>query len=379
MNSYINKQLLWTIIIVTQLSCNSTKENKGMFPSPFSHTQTSTVKLSEIWGNHVDIIPLETTAESLLGAINKIVEFDEDYYVLSNDHWICRFDSEGRFISKLNRLGSGPGEYSYIGDFDVYDVNGRKELWLCDFKSIMRYDVDSLKYVGSIEFSYVVNKFIRYKEDRILIMAGQNENSLAIVDTSGNCLKEYLPKQVPFLSFRAVQFIPMEENILFQLGMSNSVVEFTPGSEEFQTKRLFEDNVLLTDSELVELYEKMETDFLRELKNRKYVGHIRFTENGSHFTIRKEGDLLYYSIGKDGNKLSVPITEKSGLYQNDLFDYQETDLLRTLDIGLSDRYTIFYIQPRVDKEEIEFQFKDKVIRLNEESNPCLVVFMNRRS
>lgn len=377
MNSYINKQLLWTIIIVTQLSCNSTQENTGMFPSPFSHSQTSTVKLSEIGGNHVAVISLETTAESLLGTINKIVEFDEDYYVLSNDRWICRFDSEGRFISKLNHLGNGPGEYSYIGDFDVYDVNGRKELWLCDFKSIMRYDVDSLKYVGSIEFTYVVNKFIRYKEDRILLMAGQNENSLAVVDTSGNCLKEYLPKQVPFLSFRAVQFIPMGENILFQLGMSNSVVEFTPGSEEFQTKRLFEDNGLLTDSELVDLYERMEYDFLRELKNRKYVGHIRFTENRSHFTIRKEGDLLYYSIGKDGNKLSVPITEKSGLYQNDLFDYQETDLLMTLDIGLSDRSTIFYIQPRVDKEEIEFQFKDKVIRLNEESNPCLVVFMNR--
>ncbi|GAB1359497.1 hypothetical protein MASR1M31_12810 [Porphyromonadaceae bacterium] len=379
MNPHINKQLLWTIIIVTQLSCNSTKENTGMFPSPFSHTQTSTVKLSEIGGNHVDVISLETTAESLLGTINKIVEFDKDYYVLSNDRWICRFDLEGRFISKLNRLGNGPGEYSYIGDFDVYDVNGRKELWLCDFKSIMRYDVDSLKYVGSIEFSYVVNKFIRYKEDRILLMAGQNENSLAVVDTSGNCLKEYLPKQVPFLSFRAVQFIPMGENILFQLGMSNSVVEFTPGSEEFQTKRLFEDDVLLTDSELVELYEKMETDFLRELKNRKYVGHIRFTKNRSHFTIRKEGDILYYSIGKDGNKLSVPITEKSGLFQNDLFDYQETDFLMTLDIGLSDRSTIFYIQPRIDKEEIEFQFKDKVIRLNEESNPCLVVFMNRRS
>lgn len=377
MKSYINKQLLWTIIIVTQLSCNSTKENKGMFPSPFSHTQTSTVKLSEIWGNHVDIIPLETTVESLLGTINKIVEFDEDYYVLSNDHWICRFDSEGRFISKLNRLGNGPGEYSYIGDFDVYDVNGRKELWLSNVKSIMRYDVDSLKYVGSIEFTYVVNKFIRYKEDRILIMAGQNENSLAVVDTSGNCLKEYLPKQVPFLSFRAVQFIPMGENILFQLGMSNSVVEFTPGSEEFQTKRLFEDNGLLTDSELVDLYERMEYDFLRELKNRKYVGHIRFTENRSHFTINKEGDILYYSIGKDGNKLSVPIAEKSGLYQNDLFDYQETDLLRTLGIGLSDRSTIFYIQPRIDKEKIEFQFKDKIIRLNEESNPCLVVFMNR--
>ena len=377
MNSYINKQLLWTIIIVTQLSCNSTQENTGMFPSPFSHSQTSTVKLSEIWGNHVDIIPLETTVESLLGTINKIVEFDEDYYVLSNDRWICRFDSEGRFISKLNRLGNGPGEYRYIVDFDVYDVNGRKELWLSNVKSIMRYDVDSLKYVGSIEFSYVVNKFIRYKEDRILLMAGQNENSLAVVDTSGNCLKEYLPKQVPFLLFRSVQFIPSGENILFQLGMSNSVVEFNPGSEEFQTKRLFEDNVLVTDSELVELYEKMGTDFMRELKNRKYVGNIRFTEKRSHFTINKEGDLLYYSIGKDGNKLSVPITEKSGLYQNDLFDYQETDLLRTLGIGLSDRSTIFYIQPRVDKEEIEFQFKDKVIQLNEESNPCLVVFMNR--
>lgn len=78
--------------------------------------------LSEIAEN-IEYIPLETTENSLVGSVTKFIKCDKRIYIKNSFDEIICFDSEGKFINKLNKLGRGPEEYLLISDFDVTTDN----------------------------------------------------------------------------------------------------------------------------------------------------------------------------------------------------------------------------------------------------------------
>lgn len=75
-----------------------------------------------------DMLSLETTDNCLIGRINRIVYINDMYYVLSDNIVIHIFDREGKFISKLDKVGRAPGEYLNIRDFAVLGDN----IWIYD-------------------------------------------------------------------------------------------------------------------------------------------------------------------------------------------------------------------------------------------------------
>jgi len=84
----------------------------------------------------VDIIPLETNPECLIGGITKLIAATDSYYVLDGvNNIVAKFDQKGKLITKIGAPGNGPGEYLKIEDFIVdkdsqtiklYDIRGRK-------------------------------------------------------------------------------------------------------------------------------------------------------------------------------------------------------------------------------------------------------------
>jgi hypothetical protein len=81
---------------------------------------TRKAKISELFDT-VDIIPIETTENSLVGLqIGRIETFEDRIYIMSISHSgqsILCFDLDGDFIFKINRMGRGPGEYTILSDF----------------------------------------------------------------------------------------------------------------------------------------------------------------------------------------------------------------------------------------------------------------------
>lgn len=63
----------------------------------------------------VKIIPLETTDESLITSIGRIIEYEDRYYILDDRIAVlfC-FDQSGRFLYKIDKNGVGPEEYNLI-------------------------------------------------------------------------------------------------------------------------------------------------------------------------------------------------------------------------------------------------------------------------
>ena len=74
---------------------------------------------SSIFPN-VEIVPLETTDESLIDEdINKIRKKDHKYFISYDRKALVVFDRQGKFLFKIHKIGGGPGEYKRLYDFDV--------------------------------------------------------------------------------------------------------------------------------------------------------------------------------------------------------------------------------------------------------------------
>ncbi|MDL2245694.1 6-bladed beta-propeller [Parabacteroides sp. OttesenSCG-928-J18] len=258
----------------------------------FTLGEVSSLSVEEFLGRPLKEIPLETTSECLIGRIGKLIKRNGIYHIASDDKVIHSFDGNGRFLYALDQVGNGPGEYVQFMDFDVYqDNNGVPELWLSDMKKIKIYRLTDQEwiYTSSIDFDFVVHKFHPIDENRLLLVTGQNEQTLTVTDRNGTVLQTYLDKEIPFITFKALQLMPYGNRVLFQLAMSNATVTYDREQSEFNITPIVDNKKFLPPAELKELFETYDYDYLGKLRDHSYIYDIR--EYGSHTF------LSYYTNG----------------------------------------------------------------------------------
>lgn len=66
----------------------------------------------------VDIIPIETHPNALIGSAT-LIHLGRDHYYLSHDNKITCVGRDGKIVNTIARQGRGPGEYIYLGPADV--------------------------------------------------------------------------------------------------------------------------------------------------------------------------------------------------------------------------------------------------------------------
>jgi hypothetical protein len=119
------------------------------------------VPFSEFFSS-IDIIPLETRDESLIKRTGKVMYVDGLYYLLDTDQfYLFVFDSTGRYVNRIAKVGQGPGEYTYIYDFLVNTRKERIEM-LSPYRQILYYDYEG-NFIEDIRFSDEVPFFSSMK------------------------------------------------------------------------------------------------------------------------------------------------------------------------------------------------------------------------
>lgn len=93
--------------------------------------------------NIVECIPLDNQEQCLLADVNKVLYFDNEYYVLDNKvrKSVFVFDEKGIFQRKIGVLGHGHGEYPNISDFTI-DEEKRNLVILSGPSRIYVYDLE---------------------------------------------------------------------------------------------------------------------------------------------------------------------------------------------------------------------------------------------
>ncbi|WP_223857549.1 6-bladed beta-propeller [Sphingobacterium micropteri] len=112
------------------------------------------------------IIYLETSIESLLKTVSKVLVADNEIFVFDNEtRKICKFDMYGKIQKVLHNIGKGPREYRGIADFAVDTIN-KEVLVLCEFPyKIYIYDYD-FNFVKEIR-TQILYLELAVTEDRI--------------------------------------------------------------------------------------------------------------------------------------------------------------------------------------------------------------------
>ena len=130
--------LVLTLVLV---SCGTQKndgEGDGILIPLNEHT-TDTIHIPD-WMEPIEVVALETTDESLLTYVDKIIEYEKRYYVLDKvQKRVFVFDGKGRYLQQIGKVGNGPGEYARLHDFSVdketgilYFMTGPTELYVYD-------------------------------------------------------------------------------------------------------------------------------------------------------------------------------------------------------------------------------------------------------
>ena len=80
---------------------------------------------------HIELIPLETNNNVVVGSVGKIIFHQNRYYVFDEHHAqeaVHIFDESGKFIFTINKRGKGPGEYTELTDVIINPFTGNLNL-----------------------------------------------------------------------------------------------------------------------------------------------------------------------------------------------------------------------------------------------------------
>ena len=113
----------------------------------------------------VQYIPLETTRESLIGSISQLAFFNETFFVLDADkaQALFAFDSTGKYLWKIARIGNGPGEYSSLSNLSIdYSKKQIHLLSLNPVMKVMTFDLEG-KFLSEMKIPFYTRSFTFYR------------------------------------------------------------------------------------------------------------------------------------------------------------------------------------------------------------------------
>jgi len=121
------------------------------------------IKFSELLVSATPIV-LETTNESLIGTITKVIATPEYLIVLDGDiaNALFLFKKDGTFVHKFGHIGNGPGEYSMIWDFCYDNTTGTVYMLDWGTNRVNLYDIHTGSFLKSIQLQYNNNSFSQY-------------------------------------------------------------------------------------------------------------------------------------------------------------------------------------------------------------------------
>jgi len=135
--------------------------------------------------SHVDIIPLETSEESIIKRIEKVIEFDNKYFIQNSNRNILVFNSNGVFIKSIGKSGRGPGELAYIVDFQINHYSNNIEI-LEATGNLMVFDLNG-EYLHNYSVpTREVSAFTIINEDLIMFSHNRSDCGISVFSRKNN-------------------------------------------------------------------------------------------------------------------------------------------------------------------------------------------------
>jgi hypothetical protein len=315
------------IISITLINCTGDNDQKhSNSPKNISNsikidvTRVSNVSMNDLY-SWVELIPLETTDKSIIQEVNKLVYFENSFFILDeNQNAVFIFDSCGKFLNKIQNIGNGPGEYSLLYDFDINYFTKNIEL-LNPRGELLIYNRNG-SFVRSLKIPLrAPQKFIVLTEDIVLFYSLYDQNKLAYFSKDRDSIikRDFeFPDVIlntPLISSKSSPFNRCDSITTFFQGFSNEIFNIVNTELSFRFKWDF-GKYNFSFSELVpNKPNNYYPNFLRSSKfvhsfnyyieNRRYV-YTRFMYNKFWFTIILDKTKSEYRLVRKFKEQTVP-------------------------------------------------------------------------
>lgn len=153
------------------------------------------VLLSEI-ADSVKYIPLETNDKCLIRALkNANILKTDKYFFLPWIETLFQYTTDGKFVRKIGRKGSGPGEFVWISQIDVDEEKGLVFM-MTTSQRINVYDMESGKFLRSMKSPDIESGDFSMLNDTTSVTFVRNTNGkrktrIYISDIKGDTLKTF--------------------------------------------------------------------------------------------------------------------------------------------------------------------------------------------
>jgi hypothetical protein len=175
----------FTFLTITFLcySCQTTSSPTGLVIRV--EPQEGAIKLSQV-ADSIGYLTLKETEHSRLGALSH-VRYSNGYYYI-HDHQQAHyfvFDSVGKYVSKIAKVGRGPGEYAGNLKFDVHPQNGQVVLFDQLKQNMLLYSPEGA-FLEEVPMGEIVRDFrILSNGDYLFYTPDHNSGSLKGLWTTG--------------------------------------------------------------------------------------------------------------------------------------------------------------------------------------------------
>lgn len=328
------------------LSCTGWKDKKNMESDIITVNldERDEISTKDLF-SEIQLIPLETTPESLIRNITQIKFFEDRYYIHDYSRsQIFVFDREGHFQFALNEKGNSPGEYLNLTDFAI-DTTRRNLVVLCAVSNaLFFYDLGG-KFIEKKklpEIAGAYNSLQFQNKDTIAFFTYDYDHRLKFYSLSRNeILDEYFPEDIKDVFCRGVFPFPHA----FRRSLTNTIYSLSGAT--FTELYRWDFGDLNNDIEKLEFHPNMSKQeiiqYAKDVYSSKSVNYIIDSQGQNSryryamvvrqnkyiqlFYNRKNHDLLQFERTKEGLQL-YPIyfgedfilcTPEGGLPLNDLF------------------------------------------------------------
>lgn len=233
---------MWLMAAGCLAACSETAPEEEVLFADVAD-ECGAVKLSEVLSSHV-LVPLETTEESLVGEVMKIVKENGMYYLACDWKNILMFDGDGKYRGQIDRIGAGPGEYRHVVDFDVQG----ERIAVLDADKVYFYTLEG-DFVRTVALPFLGTNLKLLPEGKMLLCTSREDKAIAVVDSTGGEVARYLDFIEP-ISLRKLQaFIPYDGRLFFQNGAYTADLWWYADGKEGTARLLDDENAIGTRQE----------------------------------------------------------------------------------------------------------------------------------
>ncbi len=178
----LNDYILFVLILsCLAYSCNHKRKDNGTYNKMVGESERiniDPVNISEqtinasLVADNIQYIPLETPPNASIGSIDKLIVKNNRYYLFDRTtQSIFIFKTTGEYISKINSIGHGPGEYTDISSFTVDQTTNNIQIYNNRLRKIISYDSNG-RYINERKFDQLLEDFISLDDKIYYIYLG---------------------------------------------------------------------------------------------------------------------------------------------------------------------------------------------------------------